>query len=75
MMGFSSKHAATYCLVEQALDEGRDLVLDGFRDFHSALLLTQALRRRFDDRANIKFTKYGHNGAIEPRIHISQRAL
>ena len=75
MTGFSSKNAATYCRVERALDDERDLVLDGFKSFHSALLLVYSLRRRFDDRAYVKFTKYGHNGAIEPKITISPRAM
>ena len=75
MTGFSSKYAPIYCRVEEALDAGRDLVLDGFRDFRAMLLLTNQLRRRFDDRAYIKFTKYGYNGAIQPKITVSPRAM
>lgn len=68
-----SKYVGVYEQIDKALESGREITLTDFSSFKAARYLYNCIRLYYSDSCYIGFRKYGHNGAIEPRISISPR--
>lgn len=70
-----SRYAHIYDEIDRAIVERREIAFSEFADFKTALKLYESIRHHYRGIAYISFTKYGHNGAIQPAITVCGRRV
>jgi hypothetical protein len=70
---FSSKYAPIYCAIDQALKDGREIVLGDFDSFTDALGVYKCIRRYYSKVAYIGFSKYSEFKKASPKVTVSPR--